>query len=87
MNNTTGTLRAVDLPRPCSASTLVTLLRSYAKAEREKSISSTIREPKIMHAYAANRIEAILLAVGVSKDEPNDQADPLHGRGKTQPEK
>lgn len=71
MKNTTDTLRAVDLPRPCSASTLVTLLRSYAKAEREKSINSTLREPKIMHAYAANRIEAILLAVGVSKDEPN----------------
>lgn len=71
MNNTTDSLRAVDLPRSCSASALVILLRAYAKEEREKSINSTRREPKIMHAYAANRLEAVLLAVGVSKREPN----------------
>jgi hypothetical protein len=72
MADTTDTLRSVDLPRSCSASTLIILLRLYAKEEREKSINSTRREPKIMHAYAANRLEAVLLAVGASKHEPND---------------
>ena len=67
---------AVDLPRSCSASALVTLLRAFAKEERKKSVNSTRREPNIMHAYAANRLEAVLLAVGASKHEPNvpDQA-------------
>lgn len=79
MQDTTDTLRAVDLPRSCSASALVTLLRSFAKEQREKSINSTRREPKIMHTYAANRLEAVLLAVGASIHEPNAHVDaPAH---------
>lgn len=78
----TNTLRKLNasVPSPASpgsafergsAGKLVNQIRMLAKEERAKQNAASGSHSVNMHAYAANRLEAVLLAFGVSKDWPN----------------
>lgn len=54
-----------------NAGKLVNQIRMLAKEERAQQNAATVGHSINMHGYAANRLEAVLLAFGVSNDWPN----------------